>query len=228
MTKKKLNIPKIHPSLHLAAASLLFIISVIASRQAQLLGWEESLFLWIYDWPEFLRPFFIVITWLGQVEVLAALLIVFVIQKKPQRTLRLLMTSTLAYLLAGIGKSIWGRTRPNELLSDVVARSSSYGPGFPSGHTALAVAMALVVGHYLPKKYHWVVAVWIIGVALSRVYLGIHAPLDIVGGFAIGWFSYMLFRHVRLYPVRFGSRKKTSKIAYTKRSEKNTKKRTTK
>jgi membrane-associated phospholipid phosphatase len=39
------------------------------------------------------------------------------------------------------------------------------------------------------------------------MYLGVHTPLDIVGGFAIGWGAYALFRHVRLYDVRFGHHK---------------------
>lgn len=224
MKKHRYKIPLIHPTWHVVAATVLFFISVLVSKQAALLDWEESLFLWIYNWPDFLRPFFVVITWFGSIQMLAIFLLVCVYQKKPQKLIRLLMVSSLAYLLAGIGKSIWGRTRPNELLN-VASRDFSFGPGFPSGHTALAVAMALVIGHYLPKKYHWVVAVWILGVALSRIYLGIHAPLDIVGGFAIGWFSYMAFRHVRIYPIKFGKRGKTSKVAYTKMNEKITKKR---
>jgi len=216
MAKKKNKIPNFHPTVHVIAATILFFISVVVSRQSAMLPWEETLFLSIYNWPDFLRPFFIFVTWFGEIQILGILALVFVFMKKTQAVIRLLMVSTMAYLLSGIGKSIWGRTRPNELLSEVVARGFSYGPGFPSGHTALAVAMALVVGHYLPKKYHWVVVAWIVGVALSRVYLGVHAPLDIVGGFAIGWFSYMMLRHVRLYPVKFGKRKKTNKVAYTK------------
>jgi membrane-associated phospholipid phosphatase len=40
---------------------------------------------------------------------------------------------------------------------------------------------------YLPKMWRWIVPVAGIGaVAWSRMYLGLHAPLDIVGGFAIG------------------------------------------
>jgi membrane-associated phospholipid phosphatase len=66
--------------------------------------------------------------------------------------------------------------------------------------------MALVVGHYLPRKYHALIVCWIIGVAVSRVYLGVHLPADIIGGFAIGWASYALFMQVRIYDV---SRKKS-------------------
>ncbi len=224
MIKKKFKVPKVHPTIHVTAALLLFAISVILSQQAELLGWEESLFLSIYNWPEFLRPIFIFITWFGSIQVLAIIALVFLYQRQFNRLIRFLMTAVMAYGLSGFGKSLWGRTRPNELLTEVVARDYSYGPGFPSGHTALAVAMAFVVGHYMPKKYHWIVVIWIIGVALSRIYLGVHAPLDIVGGFAIGWFSYMVFRHVRLYPVKFGKRQKKIKIAYTKSNEKTVKK----
>jgi membrane-associated phospholipid phosphatase len=122
--------------------------------------------------------------------------------------LRLLLTATLAYQLSGFAKDIWGRARPTEILANVLNLDYVVrGPGFPSGHMALATAMALTVGLYLPRKYQWIVPVWIIGVGLSRMYLGIHAPLDIAGGFAIGWLSYALFRHVRLQDIRFGKRR---------------------
>jgi undecaprenyl-diphosphatase len=209
---KKFKIPLIHPAWHVLLAFLLFVLSVVVSRSSDLLAWEETLFLWIYNWPVFLTPIFLVITQFGSIYVLAIISLFLSIKKKFNMLLRLLLASILAYQLSGFAKDLWGRTRPNELLVEVVNRDYFRGPGFPSGHAALATAMAFVVGHYLPKKYHWLVPVWIIGVALSRIYLGIHAPLDIVGGFAIGWFSYMLFRQVRLQPVKHGSRRKKKKI----------------
>jgi membrane-associated phospholipid phosphatase len=214
MSKKKQNknirVPLIHPTIHLLLALVLFVLAVWLSRGADMQTWEISLFMGIYGWPEMLIPLFLVISWFGTIYALAILSVILFIKKRFNELLRLILTAVLAYELSGFAKDLWGRTRPNEILADVVNRDYYRGPGFPSGHMALAVAMAFVIGHYLPKKYHWVVAVWIIGVGLSRIYLGVHAPLDIVGGFAIGWFSYMLFRHVRLYPVRFGKRAKKS------------------
>ena len=80
MSRKKLTILKIHPTLHVVGAVLLFLVSVVASQRAELLAWEESLFLWIYNWPEFLRPFFIVITWFGSVQVFAIFVLVLVLK----------------------------------------------------------------------------------------------------------------------------------------------------
>lgn len=205
--QKKTIIPPLHPSVHVVLAFLLFLVSLIVSRSSEILSWEETLFLWIYNWPSFVTPLFFAITQFGSIYILALITAGLAIKKKFNMLIRLLLASLLAYEISGFAKDLWGRTRPNELLMDVVNRDYFRGPGFPSGHVALATAMAFVVGHYLPKKYHWLVPVWIIGVALSRIHLGIHAPLDVVGGFAIGWFSYMLFRHVRLFPVSFGKRK---------------------
>lgn len=205
----KIKIPKIHPTIQLALAVLLFVVAVVFSRGNDMTEWEVSIFLAIYNLSDTLWTPFFFITQTGSIHMLGILLLVFLIKKKYHLVLRLLLTATLAYQLSGFAKDIWGRLRPNEILPgiynlDYVVR----GPGFPSGHTALATAMALVVGFYLPRKYQWIIPIWIIGVGLSRIFLGIHAPLDIVGGFAIGWIAYALFRHVRMQDISF--RKKRS------------------
>ncbi len=80
-----------------------------------------------------------------------------------------------------------GRPRPAELVQTIHQRDLFVsGLGFPSGHTALATVISLVLVPFLPRKWRWLPVVWIGLVGLSRVYLGVHAPLDIVGGFALG------------------------------------------
>ena len=176
-------------------------------------GWEIALFEFIYYNPPFLLPIFLIITQFGSIYILMVLLIFYVAKQRYHIVLRMLMTGTLAYLLAGFVKEIWGRPRPDELLQGVVNLDNVIGSGFPSGHVALATALALTVGHYLPKKYNWLVPVWIVAVAYSRIYLGVHAPLDIIGGFAVGWLSYALFRQIRLYDISF-ARKSSNKAKF--------------
>ncbi len=190
------------PTYQLGAAVLLFVIAAMASRGADMMAWEVSVFHFVYDWPDFLHPLFFVVTQAGSIHAAGLLLVVYLWRQRYHSAVRLLLTATLAYLFTGFAKDIWGRARPNEFLLGVVNLDYVVrGPGFPSGHMALATALALTVGRYLPKKYQWIVPVWIVGVGLSRVYLGIHAPLDIIGGFAIGWAAYALFRHVRIYSL---------------------------
>lgn len=171
------------------------------SRELTISSLEESIFLVVYNLPDWLNPLFYLITQLGSIYLFFLLIAFYAFRKHRHVVIRLLMSGTLAYLLAGFAKGLVGRERPVELLSDVVALDFFQGPGFPSGHVALAVALALTLGHILPRKYHWIPIAWIVGVALSRMYLGVHLPLDLVGGFAIGWFSYAIFRHVRIYDV---------------------------
>ncbi len=59
--------------------------------------------------------------------------------------------------------------------------------GFPSGHATLSTVVALTLLPYLPKWIGFIGAPIFIGlVCLSRLYLGVHFPLDIIGGMAIG------------------------------------------
>lgn len=56
---------------------------------------------------------------------------------------------------------------------------------FPSGHAAATFAGAVVLGYIVPEArlVWWLLAV---AIAYSRLYLGVHYPLDVMAGAAIG------------------------------------------
>lgn len=205
MKKKKARKGQVNATLlrlEVATALVLFWIGVLLTRNG--MGpLEESIFVAIYTWPAWLSPFFLVITQLGNITVLMALALGGFIFKKYTLVIRLLMSGSLAYLLAGVGKDLVGRARPDELVTSITYRDQMIrGSGFPSGHMALATALAFTMGYYLPRRYWYVTPLIIIGVGLSRVYLGVHAPLDLLGGFAIGWFSAEVFRFVEIKLIK--------------------------
>ncbi len=190
------------PRNQLLLAVVLFIFAALLSRNSAMDAWEEVVFRAVYNLPEWCKPFFLVITQLGGIVVLFVLATIYLLKRHYHIVIRLLMSGLLAYLLAGVAKDVVGRARPYVLLDDILNRDFwATGPGFPSGHTALATAMALTLGHHLPLRYRWLVPVVIVGVGLSRIYLGVHAPLDVVGGFAIGWFSTEIFHFVQLRTI---------------------------
>lgn len=185
-----------------AAALALFVVSAYMASSQTLGDLETNIFNTIYYNPPFLRPAFLLITQAGSIIVLMLLAALYFLKRYYHVVIRLLMSGLLAYLLAGVAKDLYGRPRPADLLDIVVHDLYVHGPGFPSGHVALATAIFLTLGRYMPRKYLWTVPVGIILVAWSRVYLGAHAPLDLVGGFAIGWVSVLLFRNVKLRSIK--------------------------
>jgi glycosyltransferase 2 family protein len=92
------------------------------------------------------------------------------------------------WLLAKVAKTLVIRGRPEALLGAVhVYGPPATGLGYPSGHSAVAFTLATLLSPYLERRLRR--AVWIIAltVCLSRVYVGAHLPLDVVGGAALGW-----------------------------------------
>ena len=60
---------------------------------------------------------------------------------------------------------------------------------FPSGHTSASFSCALIYVRMLPKKYGIPLVVLATLIALSRLYLCVHFPTDVLGGFLVAMFS---------------------------------------
>lgn len=84
-------------------------------------------------------------------------------------------------LLVQVLKQIFGRARPDDML--VVSDFGS----FPSGHTANAATIAVVVCVLFPRVWTVVLGVlWVLAMALSRTVLSVHWLTDTIGGALVG------------------------------------------
>jgi undecaprenyl-diphosphatase len=115
----------------------------------------------------------------------------------------LLVIATLvgAWVLDTALKLLFARDRPQAFF-DYYPAPASY--SFPSGHALFAVCffggLAVLLTHRLNGRAIQA-AVWVVAVALilligaSRVYLGVHYPTDVVGGYAMGvtWVTAVAF-----------------------------------
>jgi undecaprenyl-diphosphatase len=89
----------------------------------------------------------------------------------------------------------WQKPRPflTEGINLLVDKSNS--PSFPSGHAAVFFAISTVVFYY-NKKAGICFFVASILLSISRVYIGVHWPLDIAAGAVAGIFSGWLITRI--------------------------------
>jgi undecaprenyl-diphosphatase len=107
------------------------------------------------------------------------------------------------YALAKVVKHFVLRGRPSGLLDDVVVRGAApHGLGFVSGHIAVVTALALVAWPWLPRWGRWAAGAAVAAVFLTRMYVGAHLPLDMVGGAALGLAVGALVRLLLGVPAR--------------------------
>ncbi len=140
-----------------------------------------------------LDGFFLVFTQLGSGLFILAFTVAAVLVAWPRRRSEALFIAfaTLgAGLLNHITKLAFARPRPAEPFTPI---TQSGGYAFPSGHSmvtaAFLVALALTLHHFRPR-YRW--GVWPAALAvvalmgLSRAYLQVHYPSDVLAGWAFG------------------------------------------
>jgi glycosyltransferase 2 family protein len=171
----------------LIIAVITFGLSARIAANGQIPALEEQVFFWFYNLPASLTPLMVFITLFGSGWVLFCSVLGAATLRRRALAIELFLTGGFTYILIESGKLLIDRARPFLLLSDVQSRDIVVtGLGFPSGHTAIATALSLTLLAYLSPRRWWIPAIWIILVAISRMYLGVHSPLDILGGLSIG------------------------------------------
>ncbi len=163
-------------------------VSALAVQRDRLTVFETDLFRLANDLPSQISPILTVIMQAGNVVAApAAALVMLVVARRHRRAaLDVAGAGVVAWFAAKAVKDVVQRPRPTGFLADVL-RATGDGLGFVSGHTAVAAAIVTAAGPYLPRPWRralWVLP-WVVG--FTRVYMGAHLPLDIVGGAALGW-----------------------------------------
>lgn len=114
-------------------------------------------------------------------------------------------------LVEGMLKFFFHRLRPNSMDGAYIVGSATWF-SFPSSHAAISWAMAVIFSHYEPRaRTLWYALALFI--SLSRVYLGVHYPLDILVGSVIGWGIGSLALQLHLYSHKKKNTPRTVKRA---------------
>jgi undecaprenyl-diphosphatase len=119
---------------------------------------------------------------------LVASVIAYAVWRRPAPAVTITIATLGAWALAKVVKDVVVRSRPAGYLSDVHLRgAAASGFGFVSGHASVAFALATALAPWLVRRWRIAVAYLVAAlVALARVFVGAHLPLDVVGGAAIG------------------------------------------
>lgn len=114
--------------------------------------------------------------------VIGALLIVWLLWRRRRwdaATLAIAMVAVVA--IGATMAAVIGRTRPEDSLAESVATS------FPSGHTAVATTVVVILGLIFRRWYVWMLGtVWVLMMMWSRTYLHAHWLSDVVAGMLEG------------------------------------------
>jgi len=154
------------------AILFLFLNQVIAA--------DTSLFSFINSlYNPYLELFFNLVTYVGSSLFWILLIVLFWLKSKKKVSLHLLYAFILDTASVIFLKFIFLRPRPFEVFN--MGIDIDIGPSFPSGHTERVFSGAFVLSNYY-KKYRILFYSLSILVAFSRIYIGLHFPLDTLIG----------------------------------------------
>jgi undecaprenyl-diphosphatase len=156
-----------------------------AAPRAGVIGLDHRLERWIVAHrAEPFDSFFVALSHLGSygfVWLTLAVLTVWILRRPVAFPLVLIAYFTSAAASDALKLAV-GRARP---VDDPLVREPTTN-SFPSGHAATSFACAATLAPFAPRHARPVLYLLAAAIAYSRVYVGVHYPLDVLGGAALG------------------------------------------
>lgn len=180
-------------------ASTMFIILAILVANGITTSFDESALLWINQHANnTFDSVFVALTQLGGIYFVAgvsiSMVVYCVLKKKYYKALFVMVSIGGVALVNVLLKTLFDRARP-DLWQHLVTETSF---SFPSGHSSASAALAFTVIVLLWNTKWRTVSLsigvlYIVTIGFSRMYLGVHFPTDILGGWllAAGWVTLM-------------------------------------
>lgn len=175
---------------------------------------EASIILWIQEnLRGVMDGFWIFVTHLGDEGYLWLAMGILLLFFKKTRPIgfTVLLSLLFDFLIVNLTlKGLVARPRPfveNELIHPLVGGVSPK-RSFPSGHSAGSFAAMFALYKWVPKKIGIPALVLASLVALSRLYVGVHYPTDIIGGCIIGFIcSILAYYIVKFAMMKIGEKR---------------------
>ncbi len=189
----------------------------MSSLLERILEWDRETFIYLNNLGvEQYNEFWIAVTTFNNWIPLFLLFIILIFWKYPKREavfvlLTLLMMIWFVDTITDLTKYSVARLRPNNTeeintLIRILKSPSTY--SFFSGHSSTSFSITTGVVLFLRHRFRWcwLFYIWPVLFAASRIFVGVHFPIDIIVGSLVGvlsaFFFYMLY--VRLIAPALG------------------------
>lgn len=154
---------------------------------ANVLDWGIEVVLWFQQFSPGLDLPFKSLTFLGNLEFFLIFMPLIYWCFDRASGARLLILFLISAYLNTIAKVLLDQPRPFQYDPRVKPLVPASGGGLPSGHTQGAVVVWGYLAARVRQAWMWGLAGFLmIGIPMSRLYLGVHFPTDLIGGYILG------------------------------------------
>ena len=158
----------------------------------KLIGFDEQILLWIQEnvRTDLLTPIVKVITYSGNGGLMMIAVTLTLIFIPKTRRLGILCAAALVIntvICNLILKNLVCRIRPYEVIDGLhLMIGKQNDSSFPSGHSSAGFSVGTVILRETPRKIGIPVLLFALLIALSRLYVGVHYPTDVICGMLLG------------------------------------------
>src|SRR6516164_8621339 len=190
--KRPARVPRARAAGLLAGLGAVLFAAAAVLLKAGATGWDVSLFRILNEVPPAVASVLTPISHLflpAGIVVVVVLIAGFVVawNRSVLPVAAGAVAAGIAWALANLAKAIADRPRPYQVVADAVLRQQpAHGTSFPSSLSAVTVAVVIALLPFLPRVLAGVAIGYAVLVGWSRIYLGVHYPLDILAGAGIG------------------------------------------